>query len=187
MKAARADPAGVFFMGVGGGTVAVGRQSGLAGYRWRKTGMGLFFAAYASVAILGDRYSPMFEYYPVFSWSLFSHSPAVHTIWELRIHRIGEQRFEPPVNFYDLPEHFSMARNHDSGLLKAANRLAQAVFAAPDEVPARRRMIERQVLDGVRDVDYELVAVSYRPLERWREGTVIDATSYARFVSGELE
>jgi hypothetical protein len=43
------------------------------GYTVRKTLLIVFVAAYVAVAYAGGRHSPRGEYFPVFSWSLFTH------------------------------------------------------------------------------------------------------------------
>lgn len=166
-------------------TAPIGARRHYAGYRWRAAGLVVFFVSYVAIALMGYRFSQYGEYYPVFSWSLFSRVYADQAQWELVVRRVGERDFNPPVPYHTLRGDFNLARSRDSGAIKAAKRLVRALVSAPQDVAAQKAMFERQVLDGISGVDYEIRYVRFRPLDRWHEGTIIGFDSYGRFTSGE--
>lgn len=161
------------------------RAYSYAGFRIRYVLLTAFFSAYVGVAFAGYFFSPYREYYPVFSWSLFSQVPDLRTQLEVVVHRIGDREFDPPVPYERLGDEFPAARGRDSGPAKSVGRLGRALIAMPERVDAQRRVTEAWLFDNRSDVEYELRLVAFRPLERWRDGTTVREKTIGRFRTGE--
>ncbi len=108
------------------------------------------------------------DFYPFFSWSLFSRVPdRFETDFRILLHRAGNETFENPVllettGYYnkrvDLTEYRFLIQN-----------VAQAIRrGGVEEIAARRAELERNFL--VRPVAYEIATVRYSPIERWKRG-----------------
>lgn len=154
---------------------------GYRGYRLRSVVFFLFFAGYAIVALIGDRYSERGEYFPVFSWSLFSRPSDRVGILEVLVHRIGDRGFDPPVRYSSLRSEFGLAQSTDAP--KAVRRFVRGMNGPPEEAEARRRVVEARLFEG-KPVEYEIRRTLFRPLERYHEGTEIDHWVLGRFTTG---
>lgn len=157
----------------------------LALYRFKKFAILLFFIAYSVVQCAGAVHSPRGEYFPVFSWSLFSTVKDVRRSLEIEITRIGDTTLPEPVNFFELDEHFAAAERRTSTVIKSAVRFAKVYRADPARGEAMRRVFEETYLSGPGRVDYQFVAVRYDPVRRWRSGEVIERDVLVRFSTEE--
>ena len=164
-----------------------GRSPSYRGYQRRYALLVLFFAAYAVVAVAGDRYAPRGEFYPVFSWSLFTYVPDVRGDTEVVVHRVGDRVFDPPVPYTALKDDFAAAGGRAVDAYKAARGLVDSSYTEPEGFDARRRMMEKVLFDGRTDVEYEIRMIAFRPLERWRDGAVLTSKSFGRYTTGERD
>ena len=133
----------------------------------------IFFAAYCVVQYAGKVQSPKGEYFPVFSWSLFSSVRDTYTDFTVEISRIGDQRFDPPVNYYDLPKVFPRAATRDTAVGKAAFQLATLGHSG-SQYDARESAFIGTFFPVAEAVDFQIVAVTYNPIKRWRTGEIIE-------------
>lgn len=132
----------------------------------------IWIGAFLILYFLGGVYAKTVDnngdFYPFFSWSLFSKVPdRFEEDFRILLHRAGNQTFESPVlleatDYYnkrvDLTEYRFLVQN-----------VAQAVRRGkPEEIAARRAELERNFT--VRPVTYEIAVVRYSPIERWKRG-----------------
>lgn len=111
------------------------------------------------------------EYFPFFNWSLFSSVDSEPGLVELHVKRIGDRTFDPPVNFFELGSYFATARIRSTDLVKDLTRLYGASQRGDLELAEKlRKLIEFQHLSGHGVVEYQLVFVEFRPVERWKSG-----------------
>lgn len=155
-------------------------KHGYAGYRLRYALLFLFFFGYAAIALLGDRYSERGEFFPVFSWSLFSHATEYFLLLEVMVHRVGDREFDPPVRYSSLDSEFRLAHSSDVG--KTLHRYVMGLNGPEEEVRARRRVVEALLFDG-KPVEYELRRTLFKPLERYEKGTDINHWSLGPFTT----
>lgn len=148
-----------------------------------KLGIALALAGYAVVAVAGNLLAPRGEYFPFFSWSLFSNVPTERSTFELYILRIDDTAFDEPTNFFALPEHFEAAQRRSSTVSKATKGLGRALVWAPDDVAAKRAVFEEQLVREHAQVEYAIARVAYRPLDRWRTGAFERFEVVGRFVA----
>lgn len=153
-------------------------RPGYGGYRLRSVLLFVFFLAYAIVAVLGDYRSERGEYFPVFSWSLFSRSLDRLVLLEVMVHRLGDREFDPPVRYTSLKDEFRLAQSTDAA--KAVRRYVRGMNGPADEARARRRVVEARLFEG-KPVDYDIRRTLFVPLERYHDGTVIDQLVLGRY------
>ncbi len=148
-----------------------------------KLGIAAALIGYSVVAVAGNLFAPRGEYFPFFSWSLFSDVPAERSTFELYIVRIDDTAFDEPRNFFDLPEYFEAARRRSSTVSKATKGLGRALLWAPEDVAAVRAVFEEQLVREHAQVEYAIARVAYRPLDRWRTGAFERYEVVGRFVA----
>jgi hypothetical protein len=148
-------------------------KDGLSGVCLRENLLFRFFIIYFTIAVIGGLFSPRHEYFPVFSWSLFSHVAPISLGYEVEILRVNDMIYDPPVNFFTLKDSFRKARNRESSILKVAHAYHFAQLREPSRLAVLRSVIEGSYLGDVRRVDYQIVIVEYDPLQRWHTGEVI--------------
>lgn len=158
-------------------------MAGIASYHRLKFLMAAALACYGLVAVCGDWFSVRKEYFPVFSWSLFSKVPERRFTFELYIHRVGDNVFSEPVIFYELGEHFPSARRRKPEISKAMKNLGRALKDDLASLETRRAVFEGLLLKHQKSVDYEIVRVVFRPLERWHSGQLDSVQSFGTFTA----
>ncbi len=144
----------------------------------------IFFAAYCVTQYAGKRLSPKGEFFPVFSWSLFSTVSEFHTDIGVEIARLGDQRFDPPVNYYEFPQTFPYAANRDTAVGKAAYQLAGLPRTEADFAAREIAFIQRffPITDAV---EFRIVALTYNPIERWRTGEIVERVVLSEHEKGQ--
>lgn len=154
---------------------------GYAGYRLRAVLLFLFLSGYAVLAFAGDLYSERGEFFPAFSWSLFSRPSDRIAILEVMVYRIDDRTFDPPVRYTSLRDEFGLAQSTDAA--KTVRRFVRGMSGPVEEAEARRRVVEARLFEG-KPVEYEIRRTQFVPLERYREGTEIDHWVLGRFTTG---
>lgn len=150
-------------------------------YHLKKLFIFIFFIVYTVVGFIGNRYASRSEYFPIFSWSLFS---AVKNPWEsfeLEILSIGGKEFPEPVNYFDLDGYFATSDDRSTAVTKATRRLLQMDWSDPIEAERNLSGFEQLYLSGRGVVVYQFVHLSYDPLVRIRSGEIIERTVLFRF------
>ena len=157
----------------------------LRGYKARKLIIGVFLAAYVTVAFLGGRMSPRGEFFPVFNWSLFTYVHPVRALIELYVVRVGDKTFDKPVNYFELDDYFETARIRSTDLKKTLERYDKAGSRNDTkEMEKLRGVIEAQHLSGHGPVEYEIRYVAFRPVDRWLHGRILEQQILARYSTG---
>lgn len=150
-------------------------------YKIKKITILMLFVTYAVVQCAGRVTSPRGEFFPVFSWSLFT--SVVNPRWTLEIEvlRVGDTEFDQPVNFFELGEHFEFARRRSTDVRKSAMRVFSLSRQDPAVAESVRRTFEETYLSDKGPVEYQFVALTFDPLVRWRTGETIERHVVARF------
>jgi hypothetical protein len=157
----------------------------MKGYTARKYALGVFVLAYTVVAHWGWEASPRREFFPVFNWSLFTHVYPLQTLPELHVLSIGDTKLATPVNYFELDAYFESARLRSIIVTKTLGRLQAALLRNDEaEVARLRKIIETRHLSGHGPVEYEICAVRFEPLERWKNRDhIVEQTVLGRFKS----
>ena len=148
-----------------------------------RLGITAALVGYAVIAVIGNLLAPRGEYFPFFSWSLFSDVPAERSTFELYIVRSGYTVLVEPKGFFELPEHFEAARRRSSTVSKATKGLGRALLWATDDAAAVRAVFEELLVREHAEVEYAIARVAYRPLDRWRTGAFERFEVVGRFVA----
>ena len=127
-----------------------------------------FLVIYFVGGLLGAL-TPKHEIFPVSSWFLFPVTPNPDTKFALRLYRVEGKTLEPPRFYEEADGIVSDPRSID--VYEAVQMLGKAERRGDLPVIARiRRIIDsNSVMPPCR---YELVTVTYDPVERWKTGEV---------------
>lgn len=153
------------------------------GYRDRSAIFAVLALAYVFLAnALGPLGKNRFEFFPFFNWSLFTHATsAVKHDYAIYVDKIDGRPLPHPTLIYSLKSKFKAVRDGIS-LRKATLTLAFAILEKNDKKILRvRTMIERTYLRGPKRFSYTVRHVTYKPLERYRNGKVTPLEILAKF------
>lgn len=109
------------------------------------------------------------EFFPFFTWSLFSYSSDVRTDFTLAVSSVDGVALEDPEIIISMMETFPRLKR-DHRFRKIVWSWVSALHVGDTEKAERlREIIEHRYFASVSAADYELVAIRYRPLERYRD------------------
>jgi hypothetical protein len=113
------------------------------------------------------RWFPHRELYPFYSWSLFALVPNMEHRYTARIYEANGEIMEPPTLFEEARR--NVRQPHSAAVLQLFTRLARAHEAGQEaEVERLLRLVDDHI---PRPARFELVRLTYQPVERWRNGT----------------
>jgi hypothetical protein len=127
----------------------------------------LFLLATFVIGKIGFSYGEIFPFAP---WDMFSRTPSNLETFRIRVHRIGDQTFDPPRYLLDFPEYERRMR-HPVNLV-VIRRFGHA-WVEGDPAADRYRRLTEDTFE-LHDATYELVRVAYDPLIRYRTGDVAE-------------
>lgn len=108
--------------------------------------------------------------YPFFSWNLFSIIPNEQTIFTLRVLTLGDESYTPPRRFDELTELFKVLRQSPTEYVPHINDLGFAIQGGrTDKIGRYKKIVERIFFKT--PATYEIVKVTYDPIEFWRSRT----------------
>ncbi len=111
------------------------------------------------------------ELFPVFSWFLFAEVPQkIHVRYTIRIHRVDGRDLAPPILF-------AAAEAYANPKSVSANKLIDEIGRANErqeegEVQRMRGTLEENQINRVQR--YELMKLTYDPVERYQTGKVLE-------------
>ncbi len=138
--------------------------------------------AFVMVVGLGGTLTPRHEIFPFASWFLFSLVPGRRSEFDLTLHAANEKGSDPgrPYNQADgLVHHPHSIVTHE--IIQQLGEAEQNHDATARG--ALRRQIEADFEPSV--TRYDLVRVTYSPVERWRTGRVLATETLRSFGTGE--
>ena len=131
---------------------------------------------------LGGTLTPRKEIFPFASWFLFSTVPYETTDFDLILRTLGDQPLEPARAFSQGSG--LVSQPHSIVAYQVIQQLGDAEKAHDAaRIQALRRQIEGQFL--VPAIHYDLVRVTYAPLERWQTGRALRTEPVCSFVYGQ--
>jgi hypothetical protein len=138
----------------------------MAAYRILRGWVAFFLAGYFVLG-LATAMLPQQEVFPVYSWFLFPLVPGQQTRYALRLREARGQKFAAPLLYQDA-EGF-VANPHSVTVDELVQQLGLAVKTErADEQQRLRQVLEKNYLPS--QCQYELVAIVFDPLVRWRTG-----------------
>ena len=132
---------------------------------------------YAVFQYAGLQFSAKREYFPFFSWSLFTKVRKDVFRSTIEITRVGDTVYDPPVGYYDLPDVFPLAQERDSGLLKSVGNMSKAA-ERPDAADTYREVEEALITTYFaipEPVEFQIVRIRINPMRHWRTGEVTES------------
>ena len=131
---------------------------------------------------LGGALTARKEIFPFTSWFLFSMVPYETTDFDLILRALGDQPLEPPRTFGQGSG--LVSQPHSIVAYQLIQQLGDAETAHDAaRVQALRRQIEGQFL--VPAIHYDLVRVTYTPVERWQTGRARKTEPLRSYVYGQ--
>lgn len=147
--------------------------------------IGVFVVLYVVLAMIGNSFSPRGEYYPFFSWSLFSFVQHPSRNYHLEIMRMGDATFEEPRDYFTFRDDFGQARARSSDLGKSIGRLATLYLQDPKLGENYRPAFEKKFLNSDKSIKYRIVAITADAIKQYRTGEVLDRLVIAEFEVGK--
>ncbi len=146
----------------------------------------LFLLSYFLIGVsarLTMRYEEQF--YLIYSWYLYSKvPPPLQNEFSVLIYKIADERFSPPL-FIDDTKGLVFSRMIDYGhtIVHDVEALGKAVSSGQKmNVGRARESLEKNFLHL--PVVYEVVRISFNPIDRWKTGNLLQINSLAIFTSG---
>lgn len=131
----------------------------------------LALAVYAIVAVAGSQLSRSGEWFPVFSWSLFSKVGALGYATRLEIVSIDGEPLDPPQFYRNLRDTFAKASDPSISLNKLLDRIAyDHHIGAPNT--GRLRELKNRYLAEADRIEWRIVRLITDPIEYYQTGAV---------------
>jgi hypothetical protein len=136
-------------------------------YEAQKTMIALVFTVYIASSVVLEYHFHGKEMYPVFSWSLFSIIPNPTTELTIRVRELDGIQYDPPLTFQDLSFLFAKVGGSPTQYTLIIARLRHAIENNSQEGIDRER-VHLEALFGEGSFQYDLVKITYDPLEFMR-------------------
>jgi hypothetical protein len=153
-------------------------------YRTAKISFLLFLAVYFSTG-MWSHFSAQGEEnsYPFFSWFLYAPVPLrIQSEYGIRFLEIGGRTVDPPLFFEKTVGAYNPRRLSPGGYYQLIQLLGGAVKSKDAQEIARLRTeIEMEITDH--PAVYEISEIIFNPVERWRNGTVMEISPLAQFTA----
>jgi hypothetical protein len=150
----------------------------MAAYRILRGWVALFLAGYFSLGLL-TLLLPRREVFPLYSWFLFALVPGRESQYALRLQEVSGQKLAEPLLYQDAES--LVADPHSVTVRELVQQFGLAVENGRAREQFRiRRIMEKDHLPS--PCRYEVVIITYDPLDRWRTGRY-EVRSLAQYAS----
>ena len=140
-------------------------------FRRLKNAISAGLLAYLILAVAGNQLSRDGEWFPVFSWSLFSEVYAFGWATRLEIVSVDGQRLDPPDYYRNLGEIFPNATKATVSFNKLLTRIAHDHNdGAPNQ--DRLRKLRDGYLSNAKSVEWRIVRLVTDPSEHYKTGAI---------------
>jgi hypothetical protein len=134
----------------------------------RLQSLGIGFLVLYFVVGLASLATPRQEIFPIYSWFLFATVPNQDEKYDVRIYSVGHYKMETPV-FYNDGAANIVLDPHSITAYKIIQKMGEAYTRDQmKEFRRYRKLFEKNALWS--NTDYEIVKVSYDPIQRWETG-----------------
>ena len=134
----------------------------------------VLLVSYLLLALLGPHQGRA-EFYPFFTWNLFSRSSQMRADSVILIKEIDGERLEKPTLFFDMGERFQAARSKDIRLGKLLDNLVRAKRVNNFELSARLLdVIKSTFMADAKYVKFDVAIITYNPINRYQSGEIVD-------------
>lgn len=152
-------------------------------YRFQQRLLAAFLGACVLLGVGGQFLNARHEWFPFYSWFLFSLVPHEAVAYDLLLHESPRGRAVPPIP-YRLVGDGLVRSPHSIDLARAVQELGRAAEAHDTAGCARARAaVERRFT--VSPVRYEVVKLTFAdPMARWQGGAALRQEPVGTFVTG---
>ncbi len=122
------------------------------------------------------------QVYLVSSWYLYSKvPPSIQKDFTVLVHQVGGKVYSPPLFIDDTQGIvFSSLVDYNHSLVHNVRDLGRAVlFGEKMEITRAQTELESKFI--TRPISYELVQISFNPIDRWKTGKILQSQSLAKF------
>lgn len=131
-----------------------------------------FIGAALLYAIIGN-YSwvvQQTEYFPIYSWDLFSYIPSRTSEFAIRFTEINGERFDPPLYFNEASNYIPAAQTIEAFAL--IQRFGNAIYTDSEETNMLQEQFTSLYLRPFDSVAYDLVIRSFDAIDYAQSGAV---------------
>ena len=140
-----------------------------------------FLVLYCTGGFLSHQRKPEQEVYPFFSWFLFPSVPYIQTEFVILIHEFNGKTIEPPRFSTEIKGVLSF---HGAGYYKITQELGRGILNEnEDKIENLREQFEKLFLSH--PVLYEVVQITFDPIERWKTEKILHKKSISMFHTQE--
>jgi hypothetical protein len=144
----------------------------LRAYRRRRTLLVIMLLAYPLLAVFGPQQGRA-EFYPFFSWNLFSRSLPFRRDAILLVNEVDGRRLDRSTAFYDLGEFFAAARTKDIRLAKMIDNFLAAERSGDSALSEHLLdVIRNTFMSEVTTAKFDIGYINYNVLNRYRTGEI---------------
>jgi len=145
-----------------------------------------FLLTYFSIGMNNEYVDPKIyrtgiEWYPVFSWDLFSWVPNERSEYHMEIIQIGGITYNPPLAFRDTEEMFIDLGTSPTEYTPTIFKLGEAIIRDTSKIAEHSDYLA-SVFAGQR-YRYRIYAVTFNPVDYWKHGTYIDKVFIGEFAT----
>jgi len=120
--------------------------------------------------------------YPFFNWALFTKIPNEQSDFTIEITAFDGTAYDPPLPFSESRFIFEAIGQSPTQYTQPISDLGRALERTDDEAVARDRTAVEKMFDG-KSFSYNLVRISYDPVELWRTGSYKEEVQVASYDS----
>ena len=140
------------------------------GYRLRSLLIVTLLIGYTAGIFEGPKFGRT-EFYPFFSWSLFSYTHSIRNDVAILVRKIDGNTLAKPTSYYNLPARFT----HFPGGKVRMRKMLSDIYAAnvnQDRAHQNRliRKYENIYFRSANSVEYQFSVIRYEPIERLKTG-----------------
>lgn len=110
------------------------------------------------------------EWYPVFSWDLFSVIPNEQDNFLMSIRYIGSDKYDPPREFRETEDLFVSQGISPTEYAPIIEKLGEAVMRNDKDALAKHLKKIEGIFSGL-PYGYDIYEVIYDPVDFWKDGT----------------
>lgn len=149
-------------------------------YEWQKMIVVGALTFFVLSALYNEYVVRQSEYYPFFSWSLFSKIPNPRDDFSIQVHKMYGRTFNTPQSFRELRPVFEHIGQSPTQYTATITELGRAIVQADTEAAlAHRTRLER--IFGSESFTYDVLAVTFDPLLAYKENHFSTTSVIATF------
>jgi len=119
------------------------------------------------------------EYFPIYSWDLFSYIPSRTSEFAIRFTAINGERLDPPLYFNEASQYISSAQTIEAFAL--IQRFGNAIYTDSSDGDLLQEQFGSLYLNQFDQVDYDLVIRLFDAIDYAQSGVIDEVIPLASF------